>query len=114
MPPFGPVKRKELIRYLHALGFEGPFSGGKHQFMIKGDITLRIPNPHQADIGYDFFEEFFSKPESAGMSGKRYRRPAIAEMAGSECCDLKSLKGAKIISWLHADSLLEAALLRDG
>ncbi|MDH3671040.1 MAG: type II toxin-antitoxin system HicA family toxin [Gammaproteobacteria bacterium] len=32
-------------------GFEGPYSGGRHQFMIKGDITLRIPNPHQGDIG---------------------------------------------------------------
>ncbi|MHB0915312.1 MAG: type II toxin-antitoxin system HicA family toxin [Thermoleophilia bacterium] len=51
MPRFGAVKRKDLIRYLKQLGFEGPYSGGKHQFMIKGDITLRIPNPHQGDIG---------------------------------------------------------------
>jgi predicted RNA binding protein YcfA (HicA-like mRNA interferase family) len=51
MPPFGPVKRKDLIRYLGQLGFEGPYSGGKHQFMVKGDITIRISNPHQADIG---------------------------------------------------------------
>jgi predicted RNA binding protein YcfA (HicA-like mRNA interferase family) len=50
MPAFGPVKRKDLVRYLRELGFEGPFSGGKHQFMIKADVTLRIPNPHQSDI----------------------------------------------------------------
>ncbi len=51
MPPFGAIKRKDLVRYLKQLGFEGPYSGGKHQFMIKGDVTLRIPNPHQSDIG---------------------------------------------------------------
>ena len=51
MPPFGPVKRKDLVRYLGQLGFAGPYSGGKHQFMVKDDITIRIPNLHQADIG---------------------------------------------------------------
>lgn len=51
MPAFGPVKRRDLIRYLGGLGFEGPFSGGKHQFLVKGEVVLRIPNPHQGDIG---------------------------------------------------------------
>ncbi len=53
MPPIGPVKRKILTRYLKRLGFEGPFSGGKHEFMIKGGITVCIPNPHKGDIGKD-------------------------------------------------------------
>ena len=51
MPRPGPIKRKDLIRYLRQLDFEGPFSGGKHQFMVKENITLRIPDPHQGDIG---------------------------------------------------------------
>lgn len=51
MPRVGSIKRKELIRLLRLVGFQGPYSGGKHQFMIKGEITLRIPNPHQSDIG---------------------------------------------------------------
>ncbi len=51
MPHIGPVKRKDLIRYLGVLGFTGPYSGGKHQFMVRGDRTLRLPNPHQSDIG---------------------------------------------------------------
>ncbi|MGH9900657.1 MAG: type II toxin-antitoxin system HicA family toxin [Pyrinomonadaceae bacterium] len=51
MPPFGPVKRKDLIRHLKQAGYEGPYTGGKHQYMVKGDVTLRIPNPHQGDIG---------------------------------------------------------------
>jgi predicted RNA binding protein YcfA (HicA-like mRNA interferase family) len=51
VPRFGSISRKELIRYLRQLGFDGPYSGGKHQFMSKGNLTLRILNPHQADIG---------------------------------------------------------------
>jgi len=51
MPGIGPIKRSELIRYLRKLGFSGPYSGGKHQFMENGNLTLRLPNPHKSDIG---------------------------------------------------------------
>jgi predicted RNA binding protein YcfA (HicA-like mRNA interferase family) len=51
VPRFGPIKRGDLIRCLRQVGFEGPYSGGKHQFMVSGDITIWIPNPHQGDIG---------------------------------------------------------------
>lgn len=51
MPPFGPIKRIDLIRQLKRLGFEGPYSGGKHQFMVRADVIIRLPNPHQDDIG---------------------------------------------------------------
>jgi len=51
MPPWGAIKRSDLIYYLRLLGFSGPFSGGKHQFMIRGDLRLPIPNPHTGDIG---------------------------------------------------------------
>jgi predicted RNA binding protein YcfA (HicA-like mRNA interferase family) len=51
MPPFGPIKRADLVHYLRQLGFSGPYSGGKHQLMLKGDLSLHIPNPHQGDIG---------------------------------------------------------------
>ncbi len=45
-----PIKQKELIRFLRKLDFIGPYSGGKHQFMVKGDLRVRIPNPHKKDI----------------------------------------------------------------
>lgn len=51
MPPFGPIKRQDLIRHLRELGFEGPYAGGKHHYMLKAEIKLVIPNPHQGDIG---------------------------------------------------------------
>ncbi len=50
MPPFGPIKRRNLIETLRQLGFTGPYSGGKHQFMVKSALRLRIPNPHQGDV----------------------------------------------------------------
>ena len=53
MPPLGPIKRKELIHYLRELGFDGPYAGGKHQYMLKGEIKLTVPNPHQSDISRD-------------------------------------------------------------
>jgi len=49
MPPFGPIKRKDLVKYLRKYGFDGPYSGSRHQFMIRKDITLRIPNTHGSD-----------------------------------------------------------------
>ena len=51
MPKYGPIKQKELVRNLRAFGFEGPYSGGKHPFMIKKDLVLTIPNPHRGEIG---------------------------------------------------------------
>ena len=53
MPPFGPIKRKDLIHYLRELGFDGPYAGGKHQYMVKGEIKLTVSNPHQSDISRD-------------------------------------------------------------
>ena len=53
MPHFGPTKRRDLVRRLKKLGFSGPYAGGKHQFMQRGDVTLLLPNPHEADISVE-------------------------------------------------------------
>lgn len=65
MPRPGPIKRRDLIRYLRKLGFRGPYSGGKHQFMVKGAMTLRVPNPHQTDIGKELLARILRQ---AGIS----------------------------------------------
>ena len=65
MPNWGPIKRKDLLRYLRELGFEGPYAGGKHQYMIKADLKLTIPNPHQADIGRDLLARILRQAEIA-------------------------------------------------
>jgi predicted RNA binding protein YcfA (HicA-like mRNA interferase family) len=50
MPPWKPLKRRELIAALRRAGFRGPYSGGRHEFMQKGSLVLTVPNPHRGDI----------------------------------------------------------------
>ena len=50
MPAFGPISRRDLIIYLRMLGFEGLDPGTRHQIMTRGDLTVRLPNPHRGDI----------------------------------------------------------------
>ena len=50
MPKAGPIKHRDLIRYLRKLGWEGPYAGGKHEYMVKGQKRLALPNPHQREI----------------------------------------------------------------
>lgn len=71
MPRFGPIKRDDFIRYLRSLGFEGPFSGTKHQFMIKKELRLRIPNPHEGDISRQLLVKILRQ---AGISRETWEK----------------------------------------
>ena len=65
MPPFAPLKRRDLVRYLRELGFEGPYVGGRHEYRVKGEVKLAVPNPHQGEIGRDLLARILRQ---AGMS----------------------------------------------
>jgi len=70
--PLKPIKRKELIKRLKELGFAGfagPYSGGKHQYMTKGDLRLAIPNPHKTDISADLLMRILRQ---AGVSREEW------------------------------------------
>jgi predicted RNA binding protein YcfA (HicA-like mRNA interferase family) len=41
-----PISRRDFIRRMQNLGWDGPLSGGKHEFMVRGAMKLPIPNPH--------------------------------------------------------------------
>jgi predicted RNA binding protein YcfA (HicA-like mRNA interferase family) len=69
MPKLSPVKWSELVQRLGELGFEGPFSGGKHPYMIKGDLVLTIPNPHRREIGPDLLARILRQ---AGVSRREW------------------------------------------
>ena len=71
MPPFGPVRRDVLVRCLRKCGFDGPYSGGKHSFMLKGDLTLTIPNPHKKDIDKEFLARILRQ---AGISIEEWEK----------------------------------------
>jgi predicted RNA binding protein YcfA (HicA-like mRNA interferase family) len=53
MPRLAPVSRRDLVRRLASLGFEGPYTGGRHEFMVRGDHRLILPNPHRKEISVD-------------------------------------------------------------
>jgi len=58
------ISRRELIRKFKSLGYKGPYSGGKHQFMSKGDKKIRIPNPHgQSDISKSLLKEILRQAD---------------------------------------------------
>ena len=50
MPKLAPVSWPEFVKRMRALGFEGPFAGGKHPYVIRRDVVLTIPNPHRKEI----------------------------------------------------------------
>jgi hypothetical protein len=39
-----PCKRSDFIRKLRRLGFDGPFAGTRHQFMVFSQKRLAIPS----------------------------------------------------------------------
>jgi len=39
-----PCKRREFIRRMRLLGFEGPYSGTRHQFLVRSEHRLAIPS----------------------------------------------------------------------
>ncbi len=63
MPKFGPIKRRDLVRCLRRTGFDGPYSGGRHPFMMKGDLTITVPNPHRQDIGRELLARILRQAE---------------------------------------------------
>lgn len=56
-----PVSWTELVKRLRKLGFDGPYRGGKHPYMIKDDLVLTIPNPHRKEIGIDLLSRILKQ-----------------------------------------------------
>ncbi len=72
MPPFGPISRADLIYYLRQLGYDGPYSGGRHAVMIRGAHRLTIPNPHSGTtIGRPLLQQVLRQ---AGITRDEWER----------------------------------------
>jgi predicted RNA binding protein YcfA (HicA-like mRNA interferase family) len=50
MAGWRPLKRREFIRKLRALGFAGPFSGTRHQFMVLKQHRQTIPTNSEYSV----------------------------------------------------------------
>ena len=72
MPPFGPISQKRLIQCLRRAGFSALYGKGAHKFMNKGDIDVKVPNPHkQEDIGIDLLKKILYQ---AGISREEWEK----------------------------------------
>ncbi len=60
------ASRREVVRRLRWLGFDGPFPGGRHEFMVRGRLKLFLPNPHGGEL-------------SAGLVTRLLREAGIPE-----------------------------------
>jgi len=63
MPKLSAVSWSKFVLRLKALGFSGPYQEGKHPYMIKGSITLTIPNKHEGDISVDLLTRLLRQAE---------------------------------------------------
>ena len=68
MPKLSPVSWGTFVRKMKSLGFSGPFQEGKHPYMVKGNLSITIPNPHKGDISVDLLsriirQAFISRDE---------------------------------------------------
>lgn len=72
MAKLRPIKRKDLISCLRRLDFTGPYAGGKHEYMQRGRLKVRIPNPHQGDIVSHSSNEYLKKPMFPCRNGNNY------------------------------------------
>jgi predicted RNA binding protein YcfA (HicA-like mRNA interferase family) len=65
MTKLPPISWRQPVQRLRDLGFEGPYAGGRHPQMRRGDLTLILPNPHAGDISSGFLRRLL---QQAGIS----------------------------------------------
>ena len=63
MPKLIPISWRELVATLKALGFIGPYEGGKLPYMVKGDLVLTLPNPHKQEISVDLLKRLLRQAD---------------------------------------------------
>ena len=69
MAELTPVSWADLVRRLRELGFDGPYRGSKHPYMIRGNLVLTVPNPRRKDIGIALLSRILKQ---AGISKEEW------------------------------------------
>lgn len=70
MPRLTPVSRQQLVQRLKKLGFADPYAGSWHDFMLRRDIRLILPNPHRGAISVDLLSRLLRQ---AGVTRKEWQ-----------------------------------------
>lgn len=61
MPKLSPVSWQIFVKKLRSCGFDGPYQEGKHPYMVKGNVSITIPNPHDGQIGVDLLRRILNQ-----------------------------------------------------
>ena len=61
MPKLGPISWVKFVRKMRTFGWSGPYQEGKHPYMVKGLISITIPNPHEGDISTDLLSRILKQ-----------------------------------------------------
>lgn len=85
-----PVSQRQFVDRLRALGFEGPYAGGRHPQMRRGEITLLTPSPYEGDIGVGLLSQAGVSRE-AGQIGWDTGQPKLAEFLLEDGCAVISV-----------------------
>ena len=57
------ISWRKFVQNFRKLGFEGPYSGGRHQFMKKGSLKIHIPSKHKGNISAGLVNEILRQAE---------------------------------------------------
>ena len=71
MAKLSAISWQSLVRRLKKFGFEGPYQGGRHPYMLNGDLVLALPNPHRKEIGVELLTRILKQ---AGISRDQWVR----------------------------------------
>ncbi len=69
MTDFSPVSWLNLVKKLRKFGFDGPYQGGKHPYMVRNELVLTIPNQHDKEISPDLLARILKQ---AGISKEEW------------------------------------------
>jgi len=61
MSKISPLPRRILIKKLRELGFFGPYSATRHEYMKRNGEKIFIPNPHGKDIGLPIIKKIIGQ-----------------------------------------------------
>lgn len=65
------ISWRKLVQRFRNLGFDGPYSGGRHLFMVKEGLKVHIPNLHEGDISRHLLSEILRQ---AGISPNEWNK----------------------------------------
>lgn len=64
------ISWRKLVQKFRRLGFDGPYSGGRHLFMKQANTKIIIPNLHRGDISGHLIAEIL---DQAGISSQEWK-----------------------------------------